>query len=527
VPGEPFGGTIVIATQDPGAAGEVDAPTIRNVLPFLTQQMNSAWQDVREPMCGELKEFLGRGDLIAHGITLYDIDCRLSKSGPILVDDDQAADGSAIDLTYRLERSLIIATSTTPTVLGKEFDPRVSIDFDIEVGLHIGIPNLNRPLHIDVTTARIINPHLDSQNLPADILKIANDISDWFGGPNFIDKAVAMITKRDLGAQLNAAVQPVNDALATYAQQGFGFLGGMLKRLGANPGGLQGQALGDHPDGSPELVLMLRSATGDGRISGTIRWGADQGTPLIAGFGHAVVGGGPIPLPVGSPICNAFDFEAAVVTDDPDHVFTESHVAIPLRLAACDHHIDGDHHQLTFSLANLPLDMPIQLAAKARSDVTWDGAAAGMLKLLEPAGWSGNITIHPPLNVAGEFGSAAGLQNMSSVHAAGLAPGEEVELNPQPIPPGRLEKLIQQRSPGEAVELNPQPIPPGHAERVFDAARSGALGGAQQVPMDPGRFAGPVAEAGQTFVRPDRDNPAGSGEVAGIDFELHLTSPIK
>jgi hypothetical protein len=44
-----------------------------------------------------------------------------------------------------------------------------------------------------------------------------------------------------------------------------------------------------------------------------------------------------------------------------------------------------------------------------------------------------------------------------------MQPGEQVELNPQPIPPGRegINRAIT--NPGVSVELNPQPIPPGRS----------------------------------------------------------------
>jgi hypothetical protein len=38
--------------------------------------------------------------------------------------------------------------------------------------------------------------------------------------------------------------------------------------------------------------------------------------------------------------------------------------------------------------------------------------------------------------------------------------GDDVELNPQPIPPGHQDATRHGR-PGDQVELNPQPIPPG------------------------------------------------------------------
>jgi hypothetical protein len=48
--------------------------------------------------------------------------------------------------------------------------------------------------------------------------------------------------------------------------------------------------------------------------------------------------------------------------------------------------------------------------------------------------------------------------------------GDQVELNPQPIPPGRERLGAGASRPGDEVELNPQPIPPGR-ERLGWAAR--------------------------------------------------------
>jgi hypothetical protein len=48
--------------------------------------------------------------------------------------------------------------------------------------------------------------------------------------------------------------------------------------------------------------------------------------------------------------------------------------------------------------------------------------------------------------------------------------GDEVELNPQPIPPGRERLGGGAAQPGDEVELNPQPIPPGR-ERLGWRAR--------------------------------------------------------
>jgi hypothetical protein len=52
--------------------------------------------------------------------------------------------------------------------------------------------------------------------------------------------------------------------------------------------------------------------------------------------------------------------------------------------------------------------------------------------------------------------------------------GDDVELNPQPIPPGHQDPTGPRR-PGDQVELNPQPIPPGHGWMSALRRRLGAF----------------------------------------------------
>ena len=55
--------------------------------------------------------------------------------------------------------------------------------------------------------------------------------------------------------------------------------------------------------------------------------------------------------------------------------------------------------------------------------------------------------------------------------------GDEVELNPQPIPPGRERSSAGTARPGDDVELNPQPIPPGRRWFGWGARLRGLFAG--------------------------------------------------
>jgi len=74
-----------------------------------------------------------------------------------------------------------------------------------------------------------------------------------------------------------------------------------------------------------------------------------------------------------------------------------------------------------------------------------------------------------------------------------MEPGEDVSLNPQPIPPGRTAVQMQ---PGEAVSLNPQPIPPGRQalyRALGDLTASAFLDAdGPSGPIDPRGPGGPV-----------------------------------
>jgi len=77
---------------------------------------------------------------------------------------------------------------------------------------------------------------------------------------------------------------------------------------------------------------------------------------------------------------------------------------------------------------------------------------------------------------------------MSENHSEETAidPGIEVELNPQPIPPGVGETTDQPLPPGIVVELNPQPLPPGPGEVTDQPLPPGIVVELNPQPLPPG-----------------------------------------
>lgn len=510
----PLGGDILVATQDieQGAANP-PAPIIQDVFEgVLNEAVHSAWQQIRGPACEALTSFLGRPDMIRNGVSLYDFDCRLSEQGPLLVDQQQDATDGTLAFTYRLEKNLLIFTSTTPTVLGSYADPRISFDYNVELSLRLQIPSTTRPLHIEARGARITEPHIDSQNFAGDVLEVVNSISAWLGGPDFIAQAEASIAKFDFSGPLNSALEPVNKALENYAKQGYGFLDGLVRGMNGKDGGLRGQSLGAPAGGAPQLVLVLHPVSGPGSIEGQISWPTEAGVPEIDALANLEFVPGREHRVRQVTACDAFEFEALAVTKDDAGVFTESHLPIPAKVTSCEVVDEGARHVVRYALSGLPTDRPLELSVRARSEFPWSGPAAGMNKTVKPSGWSGTITLLPgtPAHVEEPVARVGERRARGASEAVGVGLRRAMRSG---IP-----------DPESAVELNPQPIPPGRSGALRPGGRLGERTiGQRGLEEELSR----QAASRSVSARPELENPTAVLAVGGIDFEVELVAPPK
>src|SRR5207237_10554822 len=89
----------------------------------------SAWDAARPQLVDQLKAALGKGDMIAQGVSLRDIDLRLANDVSLTRQAGASSTQGGIPMQLRLGPDLLQATSTTPTVFGSDFDPRFSVDF--------------------------------------------------------------------------------------------------------------------------------------------------------------------------------------------------------------------------------------------------------------------------------------------------------------------------------------------------------------------------------------------------------------
>jgi hypothetical protein len=463
----------------------------------------TAWDTARPKVEEQLKQELGRPDRIANGFSLYDLDLRLAQQVSLTRAVGASSLAGAIPLQLRLGPDLLIAKSTQPTALGSEFDPKFSVDFAIVIDFSLNVQPERMSLSVEVGSAHLTgkdfsgNPYLDSQNVVADLAKLfAGTVVPWFGGPNYVELVESVLGQHDFSGVLNTALQPVNDVLGQLAKEGMGTLMALFPDASL-PGALSAKAiaLDSGPRESVALLVVAQPLAGDGVISGAIRWPKSAGAPELD-----------------PPFVGAFSLTASVDTGAAVGPFAQAtNVTHLARFAYAG--TDSDH-VIEYVLSGLPTEKPITVDCATTAAASWSGDGT-KIPMVERSGWSGAVTIHPGTGIASRL--RPGMR--SSGH------GADVELNPQPIPPGRRMTTVEHAG-LEKVALNPQPIPPGRTIAAEEAgfhptASRGGAGTATVVSelqtagrrIDPGRHGTAMAE---------RENPTGAGEVSGIDFTVHL-----
>ncbi len=228
-----------------------------------------AWQESRQHLVDYVVGQLGRGDLIAPGVTLQDI--RVSVGEPRLA-LQRVSGGGDQPVTMRVELRIpgvgIEATSTTPTPLGSWADPRCSAQADLTLSLGMVLDTSGAALlRIDRAASRqpltLSNFSWDSQNFPCDVIKEAVGL---FGAEGIIRRhvedpdQVAFVAETML-ALLEGAFGELNGLVASAAPPD---LSRVAVWLDSVPGGQRLAVLfgvrGPVPDTGPRAT-----------ISGTLR----------------------------------------------------------------------------------------------------------------------------------------------------------------------------------------------------------------------------------------------------------------
>jgi len=207
-----IGARVLLQEWSPYDPGKQPVRTVADDPRVVSDALQKAWSEARPRICATLVSAMGKGGAAA-GQTLHDITCRLDERVVLGV---ASAGPNALSATLAVS-GYVEASSTTPTIIDRDADPRFSVALTARVLLAISVqPNPDQTLRIDKAQFRLSDATLDSHNLSGDLLKfVAEDLSPYFHGPNYRRLAEAAIdaTAIDLAARFNSALTPVNAAL--------------------------------------------------------------------------------------------------------------------------------------------------------------------------------------------------------------------------------------------------------------------------------------------------------------------------
>ncbi len=567
----PFPGDTTLMTRDfdPAHPGQSLFKPVFNDPTLLRQVVNSAWQAGRSSIADNIKNDMGVGNSLGPGLTPYNIAVEMGQPGELSATPGHYAAGSTLDMIYVVKGNWVEFTTTQPTALGKWADPRFSCTYDLTLTISMSLGDTPGPLHMKSVKAQVSNAKIDSHGLIADLVFIANGVAKFFG-TNFIAKAENALQgkKFDFTDKMNQNLVPFNALLANFVGQGYSLADALLNTAQALPAGLGIRSLPGAQNG-PQLVIFMDSnnkvpLTGDGQITGAIRWKKAWGQPL-AGRDRS----GPIIAPgyVGlgrvkniHPYAKAFRIRAIAQSG----FAREGTFMPPMSEAGTLQSVTlepptptregstpgtGDDYVLHYTIGKLPLDVPLKVEV-ALNDVRWEGDVGGQQRAIGPDNWTGTITLRKS-----PFNSAAVLQNSTTLNpnissaarttkgAAGSkgeergiiivsgkngAPGDETSLNPQPLPPksNPSTPVIKRRATRAGSKENsgilapPPRIQPGTTTRN---ARSGYDLGATATATDNVNISAAILAA--QLPKPPRENPSGILSVSDIDFSMGLITP--
>ncbi len=354
--GPPAGVQIVKHNWDPAKPDQPGKTvTVLDKPNLLGDVVEQGWTGAKGRLEQGLMKILGKGDLIAKGITLYDIKIGLAASPELQLDTS----GNPIKLTVALKGNSIEATSTTPTALGKYADPRFSITFDVTVQLELAVPTVTQPLHMKHAIATISNVSKpDSHNFAADVISVVDTIVGFFGGPDFLKLAAESANGRSFDftneinngvasvlpflPQLPQGLKPMNKVLKDAAGQGYRLMDGLFDTK------------------SNKLILAVTRipatpTKGKGVIAGIIRWKKAYGHPQ---------------LPKLDAYSHALKISAAVQTAPKDG---QSFDGPTKNIGRVQTHmqVTGDNNECHYTIHDLPIGVPIRVDVALQAKYGW------------------------------------------------------------------------------------------------------------------------------------------------------------
>lgn len=316
----PVAGGIAVASR--GGQGGPESAAVGYVAGALSAGAAAVWAAYRDDLASALPGLLGRADMIAAGVTLYDVLVELSDDPPAVTLSRDASGDLLVHVVTG--RNSITATATQPTALGKWADPRISFQFGLDVSYRIDLPPVTSKLTATgFTDILITDPQFDSHNFPADVLMVVNAIWAWASGTDHVALLEEQIAQLDLAAYVNEPLAPVNKIVESLAAKGYYYLEALIDRADEVVQ-LPDLSFPEAPPGMQELVLLVTAPDVSGAVEGDIRWSTSIGRPVPPGWNRVVTGVGALR---GTPVSAAS--AVGVANEVPDLVAASGVSTVP------------------------------------------------------------------------------------------------------------------------------------------------------------------------------------------------------
>lgn len=163
-------------TQTPYVSHDLDG--------FVNTAVQQVWDQVRPQIIQDVIASVTRPDYIRDGVTLRDVDLKLSSDAPTpsLVSVPQDPTNGHIGLF--LPNNSMDFTSTYPHV-PRSADPKLSASFDLVVDISIHVNGKMRPpIEVASAVARPVNAKIEPRNVTSQIGLTVDDIVSTFTGGN-------------------------------------------------------------------------------------------------------------------------------------------------------------------------------------------------------------------------------------------------------------------------------------------------------------------------------------------------------
>jgi hypothetical protein len=201
------------------ADGKLLPPTaVFNDPRLLNQALENAFRRDAKNMEKAVRDYLGKGDLLARGVTLYDINVRVGKPSFRLT--------SANSFEFVIRGNYMYFHTTTPTDLGKWADPAFQLEFDLRLRSTLSLPTSRNP-RFRVVSSVLDVPHLTIKprnftgGVATTVAVVTNSFVKLVTGRDYIRRAADKYLHYDCTKALNARLDNVNNVLARLYKEGY------------------------------------------------------------------------------------------------------------------------------------------------------------------------------------------------------------------------------------------------------------------------------------------------------------------